>query len=63
MAEFAYNNKAHSSTKTLSFKANYKQDPRIGFKRRKKGKYERAKGFIEKMKEIQEEAKAVLGKA
>ena len=32
------------------------------FKGRKKGKYVRAKKFVEKMKEIQEEAKAVLGK-
>jgi len=62
-AEFAYNNKAHSSTRMSPFKANYGQDPRIGFKGRKKGKYEGAEKFIEKMKEIQEEAKAVLGKA
>jgi len=62
-AEFAYNNKVHLSTKTSSFKANYKQDPRIGFKRRKKEKYERTKGFIEKIKKIQEKAKAALGKA
>jgi len=26
-----YNNKAHSSTRTLPFKANYEQDPRMGF--------------------------------
>jgi len=62
-AEFAYNNKAHSSTRTLPFKANYGQDPRMGFEGRKKGKYEGAEKFIEKMKEIQEEAKAALGKA
>ena len=62
-AEFAYNNKAHSSTKTLPFKANYGQDPRMGFKGRKKGKYTGAEKFVEKMKEIQEEAKAVLRKA
>jgi len=62
-AEFMYNNKAHSSTRTSSFKANYGQDPRMGFETRKKGKYTRAEKFIEKMKEIQEEAKAVLGKA
>jgi len=62
-AEFAYNNKAHSSTKTSPFKANYGQDPRMGFEGRKKGKYEGAERFIKKMKEIQEEAKAVLGKA
>ena len=35
----------------------------MGFKRRKKGKYKGAEKFVEKMKEIQEEAKAVLGKA
>jgi len=61
-AEFAYNNKAYSSTRTSPFKANYRQDPRIGFKGRKKGKYQGAEKFIEKMKEIQEEAKAVLKK-
>jgi len=63
MAEFTYNNKAHSSTKMLSFKANYRQDPRMGFEMRKKGKYKGAEKFVTKMKEIQEEAKAVLGKA
>jgi len=62
-AEFTYNNKAHSSTKILSFKANYRQDPRMGFEMRKKGKYKGAEKFVTKMKEIQEEAKAVLGKA
>jgi len=61
-AEFAYNNKAHSSTRTLPFKANYGQDPRMGFEERKKGKYAGAEKFIEKIKEIQEEAKAALGK-
>jgi len=38
-AEFVYNNKTHSSTKTSPFKANYRQDPRMGFEGRKKGKY------------------------
>ena len=60
--KFAYNNKTHSSTKVLPFKANYRQDPRMGFEMRKKGKYEGAKKFVTKMKEIQEEVKAVLGK-
>jgi len=62
-AEFAYNNKAYSSTQMTPFKANYRQDPRIGFKGRKKGKYEGAKKFIEKIKEIQKEARVALGKA
>ena len=62
-AEFVYNNKMHLSTKTSPFKANYGQDPRIGFKVRKKGKYEGAGKFITKIKKIQEEAKTVLEKA
>jgi len=61
-AEFAYNNKAHSSTKTSPFKANYGQDSRMCFEGRKKRKYVGAEKFIKKMKEIQEEAKVVLGK-
>jgi len=62
-AEFVYNNKTHSSTRILPFKANYGQDPRMGFKGRKKGKYAGAEEFIKRIKEIQKEAKVVLGKA
>ena len=62
-AEFAYNNKIHSSTKTSPFKANYRQDPRMGFEIRKKRKYERAEKFVAKMKKIQKKAKVVLRKA
>jgi len=47
----------------LPFKANYGQDPRMGFEGRKKGKYVGAEKLVEKMKEIQEEAKVVLEKA
>jgi len=36
IVKFVYNNKVHSSTKTLPFKVNYRQDPRIGFEKRKK---------------------------
>ena len=61
-AEFAYNNKVHSSTQMLPFKANYRQDPRMGFEIRRKGKYKRAEKFMIKIREIQEEAKAALGK-
>jgi len=43
IAEFAYNNEVHSSTKMSPFKENYGQDPRMGFEVRKKGKYEGAK--------------------
>jgi len=34
----------------------------MGFKTKKKGKYEGAHKFVEKIKEIQEKAKAALGK-
>ena len=46
----------------LPFRANYGQDPRMEFKTRRKGKYKGAEKFVKKMKEIQEEVKAALGK-
>jgi len=52
MAEFVYNNKIHTATKISPFKANYGQDPRMGFKGRRKEKYEAAGKFVERMKEI-----------
>ena len=58
-----YNNKIHVATKVLPFKVNYGQNPRMGFERRRKRKYEAAGKFVEKIKRIQEEAKAALGKA
>jgi len=39
------------------------RDPRIGFELRKKGKFEEANKFVERMQEIQGEAKAALSKA
>ena len=62
-AEFVYNNKVHLSTKISPFKVNYRQDPRIGFKVRKKGKYEGVEKFVIKIREVQKETKAALGKA
>ena len=51
-AEFAYNNKIHSTTKVFSFKTNYDQDPRMEFKGRRKEKYETTGKFVEKIKKI-----------
>ena len=49
--------------KVSPFQANYGQDPRIGFEGRRKGKYEAVEKFVERMKKIQEEAKAAIEKA
>jgi len=61
--EFAYNNKVYTATKTLPFKANYSQDPKMGFEGRRKGKYKAVEKVVERMRKIQEEVKAALGKA
>jgi len=63
IAEFTYNNKVHTGTKVLPFKANSGQNPRMGFEMRKKGKYKGAEKFVERMRNVQEEAKAALQKA
>ena len=62
-AEFTYNNKIHTAIKISLFKANYGQNPRIGFEGRRKEKYEVVGKFVERIKKIQEKAKAALGKA
>jgi len=62
-AEFAYNNKAHSGTKVSPFEANNGWNLRMGFKLRKKGKFERAERFAKRMEEVQGKAKAALAKA
>jgi len=41
-AEFAYNNKVYTAMQISLFEANSRQNPRIGFKMRKKGKYAEA---------------------
>ena len=58
----------HTTTKStqqqkLPFKANYGQNLRMGFEGRRKEKYEAVGKFVERIKKIQEEAKAALGKA
>jgi len=62
MAEFAYNNKAHSGAKVSPFKANNGRNLRMGFELRKKGKFEGAEKFAKRMEEVQGKAKAALAK-
>jgi len=56
----AYNNKVYTGTKVSPFQMNQGQNPRIGSKLRKKRKYEGATKFVERMRSVQEEAKAAL---
>ena len=63
MAEFAYNKKKHTATQILPFEANYSLSPRMGLKGRRGKRFEAAEEFAERMKQVQEEVKAALGKA
>jgi len=62
-AEFVVNSKVHTATKILPFMANYRRELRIEGDIRKKGKVEKATEFVERMKKIHEEARAVFKKA
>ena len=63
LAEFVVNNKVHTATKVLTFIANYRRELRMGGDIRKKGKVEKATEFVERMKKVYEEVRAVLKKA
>ena len=62
-AEFAFNNKIYTATKSSPFQINYRREPRMGFNIRKKGKNEKAEEFAREMKERYEEARATLVKS
>jgi len=55
LAEFAVNNKVHTTTKVSSFMANYGREMRMGGDIRKSGKVEKATEFMERIKRIHEE--------
>jgi len=42
----------HIGTKVLPFKINNSQNPRMGFKLRKKERFEKVNKFVEKIQEI-----------
>jgi len=62
LAEFAVNNKAHTTTKVSPFMANYRRELRIGGDIRKKGKVESAMEFIERIKKVHEKVEMALKK-
>ena len=57
------NNKVHIATKVSPFMANYGRELRMGGDIRKRRKVEKVTEFVERMKQVQEEAEAVLKKA
>ena len=64
MAEFAVDNKVHTTTKMSPFIANYSRELRMGGDiRRKKEKVESVAEFVERMKKVHEEAEVALKKA
>jgi len=52
MAEFAVNNKIHSTTKVSPFIANYGRELRIGADIRRKEKVKKTIKFVERMKKV-----------
>jgi len=62
-AEFVFNNKIHTATKSSLFKVNYRRESRIGFDIRKKEKNIKAEEFVKEIKNRHEEVKAVLVKS
>ena len=62
-AEFAFNNKVHTVTKSLPFKVNYRRELRMGFDIRKKEKNMKVEEFVKEIKNRYEEAKAALVKS
>ena len=62
LAEFAVNNKTHTTTKVSPFMANYEKEVRIGGDIRKKEKVESATEFVERMKKVHKKIGAVLKK-
>ena len=63
LAEFVINNKVHLATKVSLFMANYRRDLKMEADIRRKGKVEKATEFMKRMRQVQEEAEAVLKKA
>ena len=61
-AEFMINNKTHTTTKMSLFMVNYEKEMRMGGDIRRKGKVESATEFVQRMKNMQEEAEAALKK-
>jgi len=63
MAKFAINNKFYIATKISPFITNFRREVQIEMEFRRKKKMEIATEFVERMRKMQEKARAVLKKA
>ena len=61
--ESVYNNKVQTTTRVSLFKANNRWDLHMGFKIRKKRKFEKSVEFVTKIKKVHEKTKATLRKS
>ena len=62
LAEFVVNNKIYMAMKVSSFMANYGRELRMGGDIKRKEKVEKAMEFVERIKQVQEEAEMALKK-
>ena len=60
LAEFMVNNKVYSATRILPFMANYNRELRIEINIKRNEKMKKATEFAERIKKVQEKARAAL---
>ena len=63
LAEFAYNNRVHASTRLTPFQMDNGQNPRMGIEPQRHSQVEATQLFVDRMKKISEETQSALRQA